>query len=68
MVRPIPHQIWLNKCVDFGVPEPLQNAIFVFLSTYMVTQSGEAVIFRFVILTLPARCFRKKAEIQIAPA
>jgi hypothetical protein len=133
VVRPIPHQIWPNKYVDFGVPELLQNAgvadeglaavmgwpstpgaagamvadlwvefswlaipvmgaigyaygavwrravtlggvwttqyvIFVLLSIYMVTQSGEAVIFRFVILTLPTRYFWKKAEIQIAPA
>jgi hypothetical protein len=119
LVRPIPRQIWLNKYVDFGVPEIEQNAgvagpgleavmgwqevpgaaagmvadvwvefswltipflalvgwglgavwrralwiggpwvtvftVCMLLSVYFVSQSGEAVIFRFVILALPS--------------
>ena len=45
-----------------------QYVVFVLLSIYMVTQSGEAVIFRFVILTLPVWYIWKKAEILGPPA
>lgn len=127
VVRPIPHQIWPNKYVDFGVPELLRNAgvagfgmtgimgwtavpgaaaamiadlwvefcwlmipvlfiigciysyiwkravteggpwnsqytIIAVLAVYLVTQSGEAVIFRLLILTVPTRWVWYKAQ------
>jgi hypothetical protein len=57
--------VW-RRAVTLGGVWTTQYVIFVLLSIYMVTQSGEAVIFRFVILTLPARYFWKKAEILMS--
>jgi hypothetical protein len=58
--------VW-KRAVTIGDLWTTQYVIFALLSIFMVTQSGEAVIFRFVILTLPIRYVWKKAEI-LAPA
>lgn len=128
LIRPIPHQLWPNKYVDFGVPELLQNAgvakgglravlgwsevpgaaaamvadfwaefswgaipfaglcgwaygycwkrsavsggvwnsqyvILVALSVYLITQSIEAIEFRFIILSLPTWWVWRRARI-----
>ena len=57
--------VW-KRAVTLGGVWTTQYMIFALLSIYMVSQSGEAVIFRFVILTLPTRYVWRKAEI-IAP-
>lgn len=54
--------VWRRAVIVGGV-WTTQYIIFALLSIYLITQSGEAVIFRFVILTLPARYVWRKAEI-----
>jgi hypothetical protein len=39
--------------------------IFALLSIYFITQSGEAVIFRFLLLTVPSRYVWKKAAMSV---
>jgi len=56
-----------KRAVTIGDLWTTQYVIFALLSIFLVTQSGEAVIFRFVILTLPVRYVWKKAAI-IGPA
>jgi hypothetical protein len=59
--------VW-KRAVTVGGVWTTQYVIFALLSIYMVTQSGEAVIFRFVILTLPVQYIWRKAEITGTPA
>ncbi len=54
-------QIWRRAVVNGG-PWITQYTILLLLSVYMVTQSGEAVIFRFVILSAPAWWVWKQAR------
>ena len=60
--------LFWKRAVTIGGVWTTQYVIFALLSIYMVTQSGEAVIFRFVILTLPVRYVWKKAQIVGVPA
>jgi hypothetical protein len=56
-------RVW-RRAVEEGAWRTTLYMIFALLSIYFVTQSGEAVIFRFVILTLPARYVWRKAVVQ----
>jgi hypothetical protein len=53
--------IW-KRAVSLGGSWNTQYTILVLLSIYLVTQSGEAVIFRLFILSLPAQYVWKKAR------
>jgi len=55
-------RVW-QRSVQDGAWWTTLYMIFALLSIYFVTQSGEAVIFRFVILTLPARYIWRKAAL-----
>jgi len=54
-------KVW-KRAVDEGGPWNSQFTIIAILAIYLVTQSGEAVIFRFIILTVPTRYIWKKAR------
>jgi hypothetical protein len=54
-------RVW-RRATEEGGPWNSQYTIFSVLAIYMVTQSGEAVIFRFLILTLPTRWIWRKAQ------
>ena len=53
--------VW-RRVVNEGGPWNSQYTIISILAIYLVTQSGEAVIFRFFILTLPTRWIWRKAK------
>jgi hypothetical protein len=51
-----------KRMVDIGGVWNSQYTIISILAIYLVTQSGEAVIFRFFILTIPAQWVWRKAK------
>lgn len=54
-----------KMAVEQGNRSATQFVILSLLSIYLVTQSGEAVIFRFLILTLPVHYIWKRAMVQL---
>ncbi len=58
--------VW-GRTVDEGGLWNSQYTIISILAVYLVTQSGEAVIFRFLILTIPTRWVWRKARYSPAP-
>ncbi len=57
--------VWNRAVVEGGLWNS-QYTIIAVLAVYLVTQSGEAVIFRLLILSLPTRWVWKKARVGIA--
>jgi hypothetical protein len=57
--------VW-KRAVGQGGPWNSQYTIISVLAVYLVTQSGEAVIFRLIILTVPTRWIWRKAQEYIA--
>lgn len=57
-------RVW-RRAVEEGGPWNSQYTIFSILAIYMVTQSGEAVIFRFLFLTIPTQWIWRKAQYAI---
>lgn len=54
--------VW-KRAVEEGGLWNSQYTIFAVLAIYLVTQSGEAVIFRFIFLTVPTRWVWRKAQL-----
>ena len=56
-----------NRATDEGGPWNSQNTILSILAVYLVTQSGEAVIFRFFLLTIPTWLVWRQARYYAIP-
>jgi hypothetical protein len=57
-------RVW-RRAVEQGAWWTSLYVILAMLSIYFVTQSGEAVIFRFVILTIPTRYIWRRAAVPV---